>query len=51
MKRKKMTRMVKESRNKLGQLSVNSKYSRKKKLQSKGIYSDNSPFSKKVNNG
>jgi hypothetical protein len=44
MKKKKLTRKQKEDRNKSGKESVNSKYSRKARLQARGTYSPRSPF-------
>ena len=44
MKKKKLTRKQKEARNKSGKESVNSKYSRKKRLQARGTYNPQSPF-------
>ena len=43
-RKKKLSRKQKEARNKEGKQSVNSKYSRKKRAEARGVYSPNSPF-------
>ena len=44
MKKKKLTRKQKEARNKSGKESVNSRYSRKIRLQNRVGHSPRSPF-------